>query len=112
MAGAFVATDGVLNLQNLGFSEKRTGLLPDSLSDASAEPARPPIRRARPVKPCGKHSPVVRKKMLPFVLVAWPTVRGYRPKVFMHCEIGFLLFRFYMVRGLLDCPDGIVFKCI
>ena len=42
------------------------------------------------MKPCGKHSPAVRKKMLPFVLVPWPTVRGCRPKVFRHYQIGTL----------------------
>ncbi len=42
------------------------------------------------MKPCGKHSPAVRKKMLAFVLVPWPTVRGCRPKVFRHYQIGTL----------------------
>ena len=45
---------------------------------------------ARPVRPCGKHSPAVRKKMLPFVLAAWPTACGYRPKMFRHNHIGVL----------------------
>jgi len=61
-----------------------------SLCGASAEPAHPPIRRTPTVKPCGKHSPAVSKKMLSVVLVAWPTVRGYRPKVFRHYQIAIL----------------------
>ncbi len=39
------------------------------------------------MRPCGKHSPGVRKKMRPFALVAWPTAGGCRPKVFMHFQI-------------------------
>ena len=42
------------------------------------------------MKPCGKHSPAVGKKMLPLVLVPWATVRSYRPKVFRHYQIGTL----------------------
>jgi hypothetical protein len=42
------------------------------------------------VKPCGKHSPAVRKKMLALVLVPWPAVGGCRPKVFRHYQIGTL----------------------
>jgi len=48
------------------------------------------FERRAPVKPYGKHSPAVRKKMLSVVLVGWPTVRGYRPKVFRHYQIGVL----------------------
>ena len=71
------------------------------LAETYRSPPRLPLRRfgrtstptdseGAPREPYGKHTPAVRKKMLPFVLVAWPTVRGYCPKVFRHYQIGIL----------------------